>query len=100
MIKNYTKPYACNFWKGILLCRDFFLAHISFSVGKGNRVKFWHDRWCFETLLKDKFRSLFDISRTQNAVVSEVMKRNDDGLSLNLETRRRLGDYKRQKPQS
>lgn len=38
--------YGVGFWKGIRKGWDHFLTFLTYSVGNGERVMFWHDPWC------------------------------------------------------
>jgi hypothetical protein len=40
-------------------------------VGIGSKVRFWHDVWCSDQLLKHVFPSLFSIARYKEAWVKE-----------------------------
>ena len=42
-------------------------------MGNGTRVKFWNDVWCRDRPLKEAFPNLYNISRSRDALVSEVM---------------------------
>lgn len=41
---------------------NFFATNIKFSVGNGNRVKFWFDKCCGDVCFKEKFPRLFRVS--------------------------------------
>ena len=42
-------------------------------MGDGTHVKFWDDVWCRNRPLKEVFPDLYNISRTRDASVFEVM---------------------------
>jgi hypothetical protein len=50
-----------------------FSKQTAFSVGGGNRIKFWFDKWCGDTPLKDLFPLLFDCASNQDASIESVM---------------------------
>ena len=74
-----TRPirgsHGCSLWKGIMAHWDLFQRYIGFEVGKGNKVRFWHDNWCGDGLLKDKFPILFECSREREASIDSVYSR-------------------------
>ncbi|KAL7225403.1 hypothetical protein ACSBR1_020721 [Camellia fascicularis] len=56
-------------WKDIIsigscsnIIYNFFLGNCLIKVGNGNRIKFWHDRWCGNSCLKIDFPQLFNLS--------------------------------------
>ena len=49
-------------WKAISSLYVEFYQLVSFKVGKGDRVRFWEDRWEGEDSLKSLFPSLFRLS--------------------------------------
>ena len=74
-----TRPirgsHGCSLWKGIMAHWDLFQRYIGFEVGKGNKVRFWHDNWCGDGLLKDKFPILFECSREREASIDSMYSR-------------------------
>jgi hypothetical protein len=56
-----------------------FSIHIGFEVGLGNRVLFWHDRWCFDRSLKEIFPVLFGYSLNQAGTVALALAPHDPG---------------------
>lgn len=57
--KRVNGSHGCGLWKSIRMGRDTFARHLGFEVGKGNRVRVWHDRKCGEVPLKEAFPVLF-----------------------------------------
>ena len=49
-------------------------------MGNGERVKFWKDKWCRDGPLCESFPSLFSISMSKNAWVSDVWNPVGDGI--------------------
>jgi hypothetical protein len=78
-----TKPYrgshVCGLWKSISLVWEAFMEQIEFVGGVGNRIRFWYDRWCGVTPLKDLFPLLFTCSTNRNVSIDSVLVR--PGLS-------------------
>ena len=60
------------------------------SVGNGNSVLFWHDRWCEIGILKRIFPRLYAISLQKNLLVSQMGEWNEIAWVWNLEWRRAL----------
>ena len=51
----------------------------SFIMGNGKRVKFWKDKWCGDTTLRESFPSLCIIALTKDAWVVVVWDLTDEG---------------------
>ena len=49
-----------------------FSKHLSFVVGKGTRIRFWHDRWIGDNTLKDLYLELYVCSTDKDACISEI----------------------------
>ena len=52
---------------------------VAYHVGNGQRVRFWKAKWCGDGPLCESFSSLFSISMSKNAWVSEVWNPVGDG---------------------
>jgi hypothetical protein len=48
-----------------------FAQNVSFEVGIGSKIRFWHDTWCGNQPLKQAFPSLFRIARYKEAWVKD-----------------------------
>ena len=74
-----TRPirgsHGCSLWKGIMAIWDIFQSYIFFEVGKGNKVQFWHDKWCGDRPLKDMFPLLYECSRDRDASIDSLYAR-------------------------
>ena len=64
-------PYGVSLWRFICKRWDTFVSHLSFEVGSGSTILFWHDRWCEGAPLRDLFPSLFALAENKDATVAE-----------------------------
>ena len=46
---------------------------MTFVVGEGTRIRFWHDRWIGDNTLKDLYPELYVCSAVKDACISEVL---------------------------
>jgi hypothetical protein len=53
------------------------LEHIKFSAGRGDRLRFWVDKWCGDTPLKELFPLLFLCSTNCEASIESVLSSSD-----------------------
>ena len=53
------------------------LEQITFSAGRGDRIRFWMDKWCGDIPLKDLFPLLFLCSTNRDASLEFVMSNSD-----------------------
>ena len=61
-------------------------------MGDGTRVKFWDDVWCRDRPLMEAFIDLYNISRTRDASVLEVMCFVNGRVSWDIQFRRLVND--------
>ena len=66
-------------WKAIRKEWLFLNSRLAYQVGSGRRVKFWKDKWCGDEPLCESFPSLFSISLSKDAWVSDVWNPDSDG---------------------
>ena len=52
---------------------------LAYRVGSGQRVRFWTNKWCGDEPLCESFSSLFSVSLSENAWVSDVWNPVGDG---------------------
>ena len=89
----------CNFFLvnlilGITLLVNYhFIPFLSFSVGNGKRVKFWHDQWCGDSPLKGAFPALFSIAADKEAAVADLMSIRNGKLHWEVTFARNFQDW-------
>ena len=71
--------YDVGLWKAIR--KEWLLLDggLAYRVGSGQRVRFWMDKWHGEEPLCESFPSLFSISLSKDAWVSDVWNPDGDG---------------------
>ena len=85
--------YGVGLWKGIRRGWDRFFTFVSFSVGNGERVKFWSDLWCGDSSLKEAFPALFSIASNKVAAVADYMQIRHGNLHWEVTFVRNLQDW-------
>lgn len=80
-------------WKYIQEGWDSFYHQISFQVGYGSNVQFWHDWWCGEQPLQHAFSRLFSLAQNKKAVVTDCMGWNVDQIHWDIIFHRALQDW-------
>ncbi|KAL5711436.1 hypothetical protein ACHQM5_021892 [Ranunculus cassubicifolius] len=88
--KKCNKAHGCGLWKGIMGLKDLFECQVSYVVGRGDRIRFWEDKWISRESLRIKFPNLYAVSRKQEEMIGNVLQTGESGVSLNLDCRRRL----------
>jgi hypothetical protein len=68
-----AKPIGSPFWKGIMGVNNDFFNRGSFIVGDGNSTRFWEDVSLGDTPLSEQYPSLYNITRSKNVLVTNVM---------------------------
>ena len=67
------RTHGCGLWRSINEGWESFYKHLSFVVGEGTRICFWHDRWIGDNTLKDLYPELYVCSAVKDACISEVL---------------------------
>ena len=67
------RAHGCGLWRSISEGWESFTKHLSFVVGDGSRILFWHDKWTGDVPLKILYPLLFLCSANKEAYVSEVL---------------------------
>ena len=71
--KVRKRTHGCDLWRSIHERWESFSKHLSFVVGEGTRICFWHDRWIRDNTLKDLYHELYACSDAKDAYISEVL---------------------------
>ena len=66
------KPSNSPVWNDLLKIKDIYMKGIKMIVGKGDRTDLWHDSWCTEIALSEKFLELFNICNEQKVTVAQM----------------------------
>lgn len=90
--KPCSRSHGVGFWKGLMLCKDFFDEHAIYLVGNGEKVRFSEVRWLGNVRLKEMFPGLFEVSRKKLCKVNEVLTQEANGWTWNIKPRRRLSE--------
>ncbi|XP_075665690.1 uncharacterized protein LOC142635420 [Castanea sativa] len=90
--KSVSWAYGVCLWKSIRSGWLNFSKFLRYDVGDGTRVTFWVDVWCGDSPLKEAFLDLYNISRTRDASVSEVMCYANGRIFWNLQFHRFVND--------
>ena len=67
------RSHGCGLWRSINEGWESFSKHLSFVVGEGTRIHFWHDRWIGDTTLKDLYPKLYVCSAVKHACIFKVL---------------------------
>ncbi|RVW39723.1 LINE-1 reverse transcriptase-like [Vitis vinifera] len=66
------EAYGVGLWKAINKVGQFVTPFFGYEVGDGKNVRFWKDKWCGTSPLREAFPSLFSIATSKEAWVNEV----------------------------
>ena len=72
---------------------DHFSTYLRYTVGMGDRVCLWHDRWCGDMVFKEVFPTLFACATHKDAFLSEVMVRRYGRVIWNVTFGRNFNDW-------
>ena len=70
--QEVTEVYCVGLWKWIRKDWDLMSTRNSFSIGNGQRVRFWKDKWCGDFPLCVSFPSLFALFDSKEVWVVDI----------------------------
>ena len=94
--KSVSRAYGVCLWNFIRSGWWNFSKFIQYEVGDGTHVKFWDDVCCRDRPLTEAFPDLYNISRTRDVSVSEVMCFANGRVSWDIQFRRLVNDQESQ----
>ena len=66
-------PYGTSLWKTIRKGWFRFAANVSFQVGNGALLSFWHYHWCGDTPLMVRFPELYRLASHPDASLQDLL---------------------------
>jgi hypothetical protein len=88
-----NSSYGVSLWKTISKGWDLFNKFISFEIGDGSKVSFWHDVWCGDRPLKEMYPDLFAISCSPDSLVADLLSCHNDIPHWDLTFVRNIQDW-------
>lgn len=71
-------------WKHIVQVGPLFYPHTYFSIDNERNIRFWKDLWWGDITLERAYPHLFRIASNKNAMVTDILSFNVNGLPWNL----------------
>ena len=65
--KVVRKGHGVWVWKAIRGKWEMFKTRTGFTIGFGNMVKLWKNRWCRDSSLRESFPELYSITSSKDA---------------------------------
>ncbi len=62
---------ASQWWRGVVKLKEIFRGGSAYSLGNGNSIRFWTDRWCCETSLQYRFPELYAAVARKTVLVGD-----------------------------
>ena len=72
-MKVCRMTHGCGLWRSIHEGWESFSKHLSFVMGEGTCIRFWHDKWIGDNTLKDLYPELYVYLAAKDACISEVL---------------------------
>jgi len=85
--------FGVRLWKNIRKGWESFLSFFRLVVGDGTTIRFSHDLWCGDTVLKVAFHDLFGIARSKDASVADNVELLGDSIKWNVSFTREVHDW-------
>lgn len=89
-IKNST--YGLSLWKGIMRLNNNILQCSNWTLGRGNKIRFWEDIWCGEENFQSKFPLIYKICSNKNCLLGNMFSNGNPG-GWNINVTRNLNDW-------
>lgn len=80
--KKSRLPFGISTWRGLTHVLPLFTSLTHWKIGKGEKVSFWKDRWCTKYPLAQLFPNLFEVGKTKNATVADVLGSFRNGVNV------------------
>jgi hypothetical protein len=80
-------------WKHIQAGWSRFSRYVQYTVGSGDSVRFWVDRWSEEGLLREICPAIYQIALHKQATVSEYLSWHQDDMVWTVTLQRSLQDW-------
>ena len=71
--KVCRRAHGCGLWRSIIERWVTYSKHLSFVVGDGSRILFWHDKWIGDNSIKTLYPELFDCSTNKEACIYDIL---------------------------
>ncbi|RVW54291.1 hypothetical protein CK203_068441 [Vitis vinifera] len=91
--KKVVGAFGVGVWKEILKEVGWCWENLAFKVGKDNKIRFWTDIWCGDTVLSQSFPHLFTLAAHRKATIEEMWDQNFGGGGWNLRFIRDFNDW-------
>ena len=72
-MKVCRRTHGCGLRRSIHEGWESFSKHLSFVVGEGTCIRFWHDKWIGDNTVKDLYPKLYVCLAAKDACISEVL---------------------------
>lgn len=86
-------PYGVGLWKNVRKDWVNFSHFLRYEVGDGSLVKFWTDRWCRRSTLKEAYPELYCITWDKEALVADHIQYQTDSVTWVLNFIRHAQDW-------
>jgi hypothetical protein len=91
--REVAGAFGVGLWKFIRKGWENFSKFLRFEVGDGSRIRFWHDLWCGDSILKEVFPDLFGIARVKDASVADNLESLGGSIQWNVSFIREAHDW-------